>query len=181
MKILKWSAAVVALFLLVGWVLPDAATVVRTAMIAAPPAAIHPHLDTLRTWPEWSAWSKEADSTATFGFRGPVSGVGALWTWDGQVFSQGQLEILESDPARGLRYLVTLGNGFTAQGEIAFSAGPGGTTITWTDRMPMGMGPLGGWMKLALGGMIAEAQGGAQERSLAGLKQRVETADGSRR
>lgn len=174
MKILKWSAAVVGGLLVIGWVLPDEALVVRSVTIAAPPAAIHPHLDTLRAWPEWSAWNKQADSTVVFGFRGPASGVGALWTWDGKVFSQGQLEILESDPARGMRYVVTMGNGFKAYGDIAFSPGPGGTTLTWTDRMPMGMGPLGGWMKLALGGMITEAQGGSQERSLEGLKKRVE-------
>jgi hypothetical protein len=37
----------------------------------------------------------------------------------------------------------------------------------------MGMGPLGGWMKLALGSMIDKEQGGNQEKALEGLKRRV--------
>ena len=60
----------------VGFLAPNRLTVERSVVIAAEPAAVHVHLNDIKTWPEWSAWTKEKDPTAKWEFSGAASGVG---------------------------------------------------------------------------------------------------------
>jgi hypothetical protein len=174
MRAIKWAAGVLLVLLLAGFVLPDTVAIERSLVVAAEPRAIHQPLTTLATWPTWSAWNVQADPTVTFWFSGPARGRGARWGWKGEKFSEGTLEIVEDDEDAGLRYLVTMANGFTAGGRIALEPVAGGTRVTWTDTIPLGMGPLGGWMRVFLGGTMDRVQGGNQQASLEGLKRRVE-------
>lgn len=174
MKYLKWALIAIVVLLVVGFVLPDDVTIVLSTTIAAEPEAIYPPVATLKTWPEWTVWNTKNDPTVVFNFEGPEGGIGSKWKWKGDKFEEGQLEIVESDPAKGVRYKLVMAGGFGVIGDIAFAREGGGTRVTWTDKSAMGMGPLGGWMKVFLGGMIEKEQGGNQEKGLEGLKRRVE-------
>ncbi|MBI4468005.1 MAG: SRPBCC family protein [Acidobacteria bacterium] len=174
MKYLKWALVAVLVLLAIGFVLPDDVSIVRSTVIGAEPETIYPSLATLKTWPDWSVWNKEADPTAVFEFEGAESGVGSKWKWKGEKIEEGQLEIVESSPEKGVRYKLTMAGGFGVDGDIAFAREAGGTKVTWTDKAAFGMGPLGGWMKLLMGGILDKEQGGAQEKSLETLKKRVE-------
>ncbi|HXV86729.1 MAG TPA: hypothetical protein VD793_08530 [Gemmatimonadales bacterium] len=70
-----------------------------------------------------------------------------------------------------------MANGFSADGQITQARRAGGTAVTWSDSIPLGMGPLGGWIKLFMGKTISAVQGSSQQASLEGLKRRVESAN----
>jgi hypothetical protein len=178
MRVLAWSSLVLLAFAIVGWLLPDEIATQRSLSISARPEAIHPELDRLATWPEWSIWNAETDPGARFAFSGPERGAGAVWTWEGgKKFKQGRLELVESDPERGIRYRVNV-EGFEVDGRIDFEPAGDGTKLVWIDRTEIGRGPLGGWIRLAIHGMVDREVGGNMEKSLAGLKRRVEGSGG---
>ena len=179
---LKKILVVLVLLLLgltvVGFVAPSMLTVERSITIAAPPAAVHQVLADLKTWPEWSAWTQQRDPSATWEFSGADSGVGAVWSWKGDPkgLGVGRLEITASDPQDGIAYDLAFDEGaMQAPGALRLLSSGGGTHVTWTSQFSMGPKPIGGLMKLFLGGMIGNSVGADFDAGLAGLKQRLET------
>lgn len=163
----------------VGFVASNTIRVERGIAIQAEPAAVHAQLADLRTWPEWSAWTKERDPSATWEFSGAASGVGAVWSWSGTKdgLGVGRLEITRSDPQTGIAYdLVFDGDGMQAPGEVNLSGGNGQTQVTWVYEGELGPKPMGGLLKLFMGGMIGDMIGADFVSGLEGLKQRVEGA-----
>jgi hypothetical protein len=108
-----------------------------------------------------------------FTFSGAESGVGAVWKWKGEKFTEGQMEVVGATPGQSVDYKITMADGMAINGHMHFAKAGEGTKITWTDRSKIGMGPLGGYLKLAIGGMIDAEQGKAQETSMAGLEKKV--------
>jgi hypothetical protein len=181
--VLKNILIVLVLLLLalvvVGFVAPNTIRVERSVVIAAEPAAVHASLADLRTWPEWSAWTKERDPSATWEFSGADRGVGAVWSWKGadDGLGVGRLEIIRSDPQTGIAYdLVFDENGMQAPGEVVLVSMDGQTQVTWVYEGELGPKPMGGLLKLFMGGMIGDMIGADFEAGLQGLKQRSEGA-----
>jgi hypothetical protein len=152
--------------------LPDNLTVTRSAVIAANMQQIHEQIASLREWPEWSPWNEHDMPIRDFSFEGPEDDVSAKWFWKGDD-GDGMMEIVESDPSSGLRYRVIIG-GFVDNGMISLVEDTLGTKVTWVDESSIGMGPLGGWLKVFLGSTIEKELGSNQEKALLGLKKRVE-------
>lgn len=173
MKILKWIGIVLVALVLVGFFLPDEVVIERSKVVKGTPEALQAQAASLKSWPEWSFWSKEEDPTATFSFAGAENGPGQVWKWKGEKFTEGQMELVESVPGQNVKYKITMADGMAITGQLQFAKEGDGTKITWTDRSKIGMGPLGGWLKLAIGGMIDTEQGKAQEKSMAGLEKKV--------
>lgn len=159
-----------------GFVASNRIHVERATDIDAEPAEVVAVLSDLRTWPEWSAWTKERDPSATWEFTGPERGVGATWSWKGadDGLGTGHLTITRSDPT-GVAYdLVFDENGLEAPGEVQLSILNGRTRALWVYEGDLGPKPVGGLVKLVLAGTISKAIGEDFEKSLAGLKKRVE-------
>jgi hypothetical protein len=160
-----------------GFVASNTIRVERGINIQAEPAVVHAQLVDLKTWPEWSAWTQERDPSATWEFTGADSGVGAVWSWNGTKdgLGVGRLEITRSDPQTGIAYdLVFDGDGMQAPGEINLAGANGQTHVTWVYQGELGPKPMGGLLKLFMGGMIGDMIGGDFMTGLEGLKQRVE-------
>src|SRR5262245_31681362 len=108
MKILKCIgiglAALVLLFLIVGFCLPRRFRVTRSIAIEAPPEAIYPVVARLRDWPNWTAWTRERFPDMKIEFAGPEEGVGAKQTWDGKSSGKGSIEIKTASPVEGITY-----------------------------------------------------------------------------
>src|SRR6185503_12182168 len=85
MKILKKILIAVGLLLLVliivSQFLPSTYHVERSVVIAAKAEAIHPWVNNLKKWPEWSAWTAAKDPTLVYQYEGPEEGVGAISKW----------------------------------------------------------------------------------------------------
>jgi hypothetical protein len=175
-KILLIAAGVVlGLFVLVligAWLfLSPEWEVTRTRKIEAPISAIHATVADLHSWPEWTAWGREADPEAVWSFEGAPAGTGAVMRWSGPRFGQGRLTILKADPT-GIEYEVAMENGKQnpVQGRITYRPVEGGTQLTWTDRSEFGGNPLLRVFK----SFFEKAMGGAVEKGLESLAERLE-------
>ena len=130
-------AITVAAVVLVGLLLGRRWSVEVKAEIAAPASAIHPWIEDLRRWPSWSHWHAGTDSSLRHKFDGAARGVGARWSFAGELLGNGAVEIVRAEPSAGV-WLATAIGSESVNGTIALRYGPGarpGTTLlTWRDE-----------------------------------------------
>lgn len=179
LKALKYIALTILLLnaalLLGSFFLPRQWRVERSAVIAAKPEAVWEFIASFKRWPEWTAWSTEADPDVKFTYEGPAEGVGAISKWNGPRIGGGRLAVKRSEPATGLWYEFTFdGERSRTQGQLALSAEAAGTRVTWTSEGDLGPNPLARYSTR----MIDKTVGGAVEQSLAKLKTKVESSAG---
>lgn len=158
-------AAVGSLFL------PDRAHVEREVTIAAPPAAVFPHVNNPKKTEDWSPWL-EHDRTAVLTYDGPPEGVGAKLTWRSEhpEVGAGTLEIVESIPHERVQVALTFeGNG----GGMSFyelTPVSDGTRVVWGFDTEFGLNPVMRYMGLMFDRWIGQDY----ERGLSNLKELVE-------
>lgn len=169
-RILGGLAAVLALFLLGGLLLPGSWSVRRSRLVEAPPESIFPMVDSPARWSEWTPW-EEMEST----YEGPDRGEGATRRWTGDRYGSGVFRIVESVEPRRVRYRVTVEDGsLGTDGEITLERRPEGTLVTWREGGDFGWNPLLGYAALTM----ERSQGEQLERSLRRLEARVEAPAG---
>lgn len=174
MKILKILGAIfvllLALFFVVGMILPNQWETSYSAEIHASPEKIYPEVAKLKNWQRWSPW-KDAELDMTSTYSGPEEGVGARWDWTSKDMGTGYLEVIEADPAKGIRYNLFIdmnGHQNSLLGQMAFQAAQNGTLVTWTDKGDAGGQIIRKWMALMMGVMVKRSmkQGLSQLDSL---------------
>ncbi len=159
-------AALMALFVLAGILMPGRFEVCRAARIDAPPELVFPLLNDLSAWDRWTPWG-EIDSR----MEGPATGPGARRTWDDPRMGAGSLEIVASSPPASLRYLVEVeGGAIRFEGSFEVAPEAGGSRVTWTESADLGWNPLLGWTA----GNMEESQGEQLEKSLERLRELAE-------
>lgn len=113
---------------------PGTFSVTRSALIAAPPAAVFPHVDTLRNWEAWSPWAK-LDPSAKSSYSGPASGRDASFAWDGnRNVGSGRMTIVDSRPGESVVFRLDFEKPMKGTNEAVFTFVPesNGTRVTWT-------------------------------------------------
>jgi hypothetical protein len=113
---------------------PDDYRLTRSITIAAPAAAIFPHVNDLHRWEDWSPWAK-VDPNAKVAFAGAPAGPGAVFTWDGNdKTGAGTMTITASRPNDLIRIKTDFVKPFTATGftEFIFSQTGDQTNVIWT-------------------------------------------------
>lgn len=173
MKALKIGIGVVigavALLLVLSLLLPSRWQVERSIDIQAPAAVVFPFINTLKKWPDWTAWYQRDPKPQTE-YSGPESGIGAQSRWQ-DPSGQGAMIITASIPAQGITYDLDFNQGeFLAKGEFVLSAAGDGTRVTWRTSGDVGMNPIGRYFALAMDRMM----GPDFEQSLANLKRKLE-------
>ncbi len=132
--ILLIAAVGVVILLVVIATRPDTFTVTRSAVLAAPPAAIFAQVNNFRRWEAWSPWARlDPQSKATF--DGPESGAGATFHWSGNAeVGEGTQRIVESQPDELVRIRIDFVKPFqgTSDVELTFEPEANGTRVTWT-------------------------------------------------
>ena len=135
-------AVVIAIAVLVVLLLashkPDEFRVERSIVIAAPPEAIFPRVDSLRAWTDWSPW-EQRDPAMKRDYSGPASGVGAVYGWDGNKdVGSGRMEIVESVPSSRIRIKLDFIRPFEGHNiaEFVFEPQAGGTRVVWSMHGP---------------------------------------------
>jgi len=136
------------LFLVITFFIPGAYSVNRSVEIAAPRAEIYEQIASLQKWDNWSAWNKAKDTSLTYTYEGPDSGVGALSKWTSSN-GNGTLEITEADPKTGITYIMQMDNWNPNQAGFDLEAGEtnGNTKVTWNFSGDMGKNPMKKIMK----------------------------------
>jgi hypothetical protein len=142
-KILIGLVVLILAVVVVSQFLPSTYHAERSVTIAAKPPAIHPWINDLKKWPEWSPWTAAKDPTLVYAYEGSEQGVGAVSKWDSKKFGDGMMKIVESDPAKGVKFDLSFNKGkYLSVGKIAFEPAGESTKVTWSMDGTVGRNPL---------------------------------------
>ena len=175
MKIVKRVAiglgVVVALFVVIGFLLPGTYHVERSVVVNGPADAIYTHISTLRHWPEWTAWTLKKYPDMKIDFKGPEDTVGAQYTWTGEQSGAGKLTLTSADPNKGIGYDLDFENGqYLSTGMIVLEPTGEQVKVTWSNDGNLGMNPVNRYFGLLMDSFM----GPDFEEGLSNLKRRVE-------
>lgn len=168
-KLFIASLVLIAVLILAGFLLPSHYVVERSHVIDAPTTSIYPIISDLRTWPEWTAWSRQVDDDCKWTFTGDA-GAGCKMSWDGPKLGKGELAIDRADTRSGIHYTMTMNGMEPLHGKIGFAVSESSTRVSWRDEVDIGNNPLFRWMAFL---MLEDVLGREFERSLAALDTRV--------
>ena len=134
-------AVVVVLAVILGMAAmqPDSFTVSRSTTIKAPPEKIIPLVNDFHNWTSWSPW-EQLDPKMQRGYSGPNSGVGAVYTWNGNDdVGQGRMEITEQTLSTKVGIKLDFVEPFASSNVTEFVLVPQGdtTTVNWNMSGPM--------------------------------------------
>ncbi len=170
-KLLTALGILILVFVVVGALLPREFKVVRTVVVKAEPAKIHPLVGDLKRWDEWAPW-KESDPTVVTTLGETTAGVGASQTWTGKD-GAGRLRFTKCDPATGIAYDMAFIDGereMPSKSWMTYLPSAGGTQVEWGIEGSMDVPVIGGYLAQMSGLMI----GGMFESGLGKLKARAE-------
>ena len=120
----------VVVLLIVIALRPSEFRIVRSTTIAAPAAAIFPHLNDFKKHRAWSPWVK-LDPAAKYAYEGPASGVGARMAWKGNGRAgAGRQTIVNSVPQELVRVKLEFFKPFPSTSTTEFELKPDATTTT---------------------------------------------------
>ncbi|MCA8939247.1 MAG: SRPBCC family protein [Planctomycetes bacterium] len=188
MKFLK--KLVLGIFLIVviaaavGFFLPTEYKVSRSSEVNAPKAEIFAVLSDLKTWPEWTAWTKERYPDIEYKFGEQTVGKGANYSWTGDKpnmsgdggAGNGKMEITEADLESGtLKFKIDFEGYQPMYGTFKITEKDGKSNVEWIAEGDMGMPVVGGYFVLAMDG----AMGKEFEEGLKKLKERCEKKAGA--
>ncbi len=133
-KILLILVAIVAFVLIAAIFQAPNYQVTRSAVIAAPAAAIFPEVNDFHRWAGWSPWEK-LDPAMKRTFEGPPAGVGSSYAWEGNSdVGSGKMTIAESKPGEVIRINLEFIKPMPGicPTEFKFQPEGTGTRLTWT-------------------------------------------------
>ena len=133
LKILIIVGVAIVGLIIVAAMRPSEFRISRSALIAAPPDVVFPHVNDLHNWEAWSPWAK-VDPNAKTNYEGPTSGPGAVFSWAGNCkIGEGSMTITESRPNDFVRFRLEFLKPFkgTNLAEFTFQPEGGQTRVTW--------------------------------------------------
>ena len=175
MKIIKgifyFLIALVVLILIIGLFLPSSFNVERSVVINMPVDSVFKQVDDFNNYAQWNPWLP-LDPEAKTQVSDPCSGVGAQWSWEGEIIGKGQLTRLEVDNNKFIRSKLIFDDkeDNPSYNYWKFETTDGGTKVTWGMEGDLDY-PVGRFIGLLMDGMI----GADFEKGLASLKMRAES------
>ncbi len=112
----------------------DQMRVSRSIVIEAPSEQVFLQVNNFRNWSKWSPWA-EMDPNQQTDFEGPLSGVGARMSWDGNKdVGQGINTITVSEPNKRIQTRLEFLKPFKAtnNAEFIFEEQNNQTRVTWS-------------------------------------------------
>jgi hypothetical protein len=106
----------------------------RSATMSAPPATVFAQVNDFHNWEAWSPWAK-IDPNAKNSFEGPVSGIGAIFRWAGNMeVGEGSMTITDSRPDQFIRIRLDFLKPLPGTSTAEFTFVPDGnqTRVTWS-------------------------------------------------
>ena len=133
---LKIFGVLMLAVLIGGVILDNNINVQRQVTINAAPEAIHPFVEDLNQWPQWTPWST-MDPTMKTSIGKISKGVGASQSWVGESGS-GALTITQSSIEEGVVYNLTFeGDSAVYTSGMTYQWDGASTTVTWYMRGAM--------------------------------------------
>jgi Polyketide cyclase / dehydrase and lipid transport len=172
MKIIKWIAIVVALFVAVGLLMPGLTHIERSIEINAPAKTVFAQINELKNWTNWSSWHKLDPNTA-YTYSQPLSaGTGAYYEWKSTKLGDGKLTILDTKDNENVHCKMVFGGMGESFADFKLTAPDSTKTqVKWAYDADNGLNPLSRWAGL----MMDKWVGPDYEKGLANLKAYCET------
>jgi uncharacterized protein YndB with AHSA1/START domain len=170
MKAVKWIAigigALVALFLVVGFLLPSRFNVSRSVQVNAPAEKVYAFLAAPREWTKWTVWNRR-DPGMKVTYSGAESGEGAKWAWESKSEGSGSMEFTRAEPSKRIEYVLVFAEyGMKSRGALTLFPEGAGTQVTWTTVGDVGANPVNHYFAALMDRMV----GPDFEGGLANLK-----------
>lgn len=154
-KVLLVLVALVAVFLVVGFFLPGSYRVERHIVIRAKADPVFTKVNTLKHWPEWTAWTVARFPDMKLNFSGPEAGGGAVYSWTGKTSGDGTLKLTRSEPGKLIAYDLDFEHGkYLSKGEITFLPEGEAVLVRWTNSGDLGANPVNRWFGLLMDKMM---------------------------
>ena len=131
-------ATAIALILIRAAMLPKEFRVSRSTSIQAPSDKIFPLINDMKSFNEWNPFAKMDPTTNTV-YRGPVSGPGAAFDWEGTgKAGKGRLEIVEVSVPDAVTMKLDIVKPMEGHNNIVFALRKNGdaTDVSWTMTGP---------------------------------------------
>jgi hypothetical protein len=142
---IKWLSlgftVLIALFFLTVSFQPSSFVFTRSTLVAASPKVCFALVDNFHNWEKWSPWAKMDPGMQT-AYDGPVSGVGAIYGWQGNgKVGSGKMTVIRSTPSSlidiNLEFLKPMRT--TNLTEFTFEPEGKATKVTWTMSGPLNL------------------------------------------
>ena len=158
--------------ILLSLFLPSKYRVERTVVMRAKADAVYAYVNTLKHWPDWTAWTTNKYPDMKYSFSGPESGVGATYTWEGQSSGSGTLKLIRAEPGQRLDYELNFEHGkHVSTGAIVVEPEGESIKVTWFNEGSLGWNPVSRIFGLLMDRMM----GPDFEEGLRKLQQRFES------
>jgi hypothetical protein len=134
LKILIVLAIIIVVLLIVAALRPSDFRTERSITVSTPPAAAFAQVNDFHKWKAWNPWAK-LDPAMKEAYDGPPSGVGAIYSWDGNKnVGTGRMTLTESRPVESIRIKLEFLKPFAATNTAEFTFKPNGnrTIVTWS-------------------------------------------------
>lgn len=157
-------AALLALLVLGGLLLPRGYHVERSLTMAAPAERVYALIAEPAQWKRWTVWNRR-DPAMTIRYFGPASGSGAGWEWTSASQGDGRMTFTQVQAPQRVAYDLYFPDwDDTTQGELRLQPEGSGTRVTWLMDGRMGANPLMRWMGLVMDRMVGpDFEGGLQQ------------------
>ena len=181
-RLIVFLLVLIIILIGVAFVLPGSAHVERSITINRPASEVYAVVNSYRRFKDWSPWSAK-DPNAKYQVTGPVAGVGAKQSWQGdpKTVGSGSQEIIESTPDKSVGASLDFGEMGQAKAQFLLQpdAANTSTKVIWSldTQAPLAVdgkilwNTIGRYMGLFMDKMI----GPDYEQGLAKLKTLVES------
>lgn len=135
MKTFKIVGIVLLTFviILVTWslILPSEFTVTKTAFIKADKNIVFKQVNDFKHWQYWSPWH---DTLMKIDYAGPDEGVGAKMSWFSESEGKGEMQIIESEKTKHIKFDLVFSENLDskAEAEFLFEDMQDSVKVTWT-------------------------------------------------
>jgi len=105
----------------------------RSRVIEAPVPVVFDKVNELKDWPSFSPWI-EQDPEANLNFKDTTSGVGAGYSWNGEILGEGSMSIVDVEKDKNINQQIEFVKPFESQSNINWDFQPveNGTKVTWS-------------------------------------------------
>jgi len=171
-RILFGLIALALLFAAVSLALPSQFRIERSVAIAAPAEKVYPLIAAPAQWKRWSAWNQR-DPKMQVQYGGPVSGVGARWSWRSETEGNGVMEFTDAVAGQRLMYRLSFPDlGMQSTGQLRIEPHGAGVRVSWSNEGDMGASPVNRWIGLFMDRLV----GTDFEAGLSNLKRLAEAS-----
>ncbi|HEY1266672.1 MAG TPA: SRPBCC family protein [Candidatus Binatia bacterium] len=133
-KILFALLIIVAALAVIVGLQPAEYQVVRSTVIAAPPALVFEQVNDFHNWQAWSPWARR-DPAMKQTYEGLPAGTGAVYIWDGNKdVGAGRMTVIESRPNEFVKIKLEFFRPFAGTAASTFALKPESdrTAVTWS-------------------------------------------------